>query len=442
MTRLTRHTANGLCGLAALAGLLAACGRGPAPAAPGEPAVSAADGAAAAATSALPRAGAWRATVQLPGGELPFGIEFGSDNGAPVAWLVNGAERVRVDEIATPPGGLLTLRMPGFQNRIEARVDGDTLRGELVLPRAKGEPRRLPFAAAFGANWRFFEQPAAQAANVAGRWAATFGEGTDATIAVGEFAQQGTVVTGTFLTPTGDHRFLAGEVRGNELYLSRFDGGSAALYRATLGPAGELVGAYDGPAGATRWTARRDAGASLGDAESRTRMRSADAALDITFPDVDGRTVSLRDARFAGKVIVVAIAGSWCPNCHDEAAFLAPLYNRLRDDGLEVVSLMFEQFGDFARAAEAVGRFRDEHDIAYTTLIAGVSDKDDAASKLPQLNGVFAFPTTIFIDRSGRVRKVHTGFSGPATGEHHRQLTREIESLVTGLLAESSGQGA
>jgi thiol-disulfide isomerase/thioredoxin len=133
---------------------------------------------------------------------------------------------------------------------------------------------------------------------------------------------------------------------------------------------------------------------------------------------------------------VVALAGSWCPNCHDEAQLLVDLHERNRARGFEVVSLMFEQFGDFERAAEATYRFRERYGIEYTTLIAGISDKDDAATRLPQLNGVFAFPTTIFIDRGGKVRKIHTGFAGPATGEHHAKMVREFERTVDGLLAE------
>jgi thiol-disulfide isomerase/thioredoxin len=136
-------------------------------------------------------------------------------------------------------------------------------------------------------------------------------------------------------------------------------------------------------------------------------------------------------------VLIVALAGSWCPNCHDEAAFLAPLYDDYRAKGLEVVSLMFEHFGDFAHAAEATQRFRQHYGIEYTTLIAGISDKDDAGKKLPALDRVYAFPTTIFIDRKGQVRKIHTGFSGPATGEHYTQFVEEVKATLDQLLAES-----
>jgi thiol-disulfide isomerase/thioredoxin len=135
--------------------------------------------------------------------------------------------------------------------------------------------------------------------------------------------------------------------------------------------------------------------------------------------------------------LIVALAGSWCPNCHDEAAFLEPLYREYRGKGLEIVSLMFEHFGDFPRAAAATQRFRQHYGIEYATLIAGISDKDEAAKKLPMLERVYAFPTTIFIDRKGFVRKIHTGFAGPATQEHYTQFVREVKATLDQLLAES-----
>jgi peroxiredoxin len=277
------------------------------------------------------------------------------------------------------------------------------------------------------------------AADLSGRWAATFTmEDGSSYEAVGEFTQQGNAITGTFLTPTGDHRFLAGEVSGSELRLSTFDGGHGFLYHAAIGPDGGLRGTlWSGLGAPVTFVATRSESASLGAAERRTAMREGAQSLDFRFPDLDGTPVSLRDPRFAGKVVVIALAGSWCPNCHDEAAFLAPWYRENRQRGVEVISLMFEQFGDLPQAVASTRRFRDHYGIDYATLIAGVSDKDDAARKLPQLNGVFAFPTTIFVDRKGHVRRIHTGFSGPATGRHYDELVSGFNATVAQLLSET-----
>ncbi len=393
-------------------------------------------------------AGPWRATLQMPGGDLPFGLEVaaaapGTKTHPPV-YLLNGTDREQIDEI-TIDGNRVTMLMPGFKNRIDATLEGERLAGTLTMVKSGAEEQKIPFQAQHGQTWRF-TPPAAGSSNakataapqdVTGRWAVTFVADGKATAAVGEFRQRGTEVTGTFLTPTGDHRYLAGEFRDGSLRLSKFDGGHPFLYQATLLPDGTLEGRYwSGLAHQETFTARRDESATLGEAENATQMKDSDSALDFRFPDLGGVYVSLHDPFYVGKVVVVALAGSWCPNCHDEAAFLAPLHREYRGKGLEVISLMFEQFGDFERAAEATHRFRRRYKIDYATLIAGISDKDDAATRLPQLNGVFAFPTTIFIDRQGKVRKLHTGFSGPATGAHYEKLTADFRSMINALLAE------
>ena len=242
-----------------------------------------------------------------------------------------------------------------------------------------------------------------------------------------------------FLTPTGDHRYLAGQVRDRTLHLSTFDGAHAFLSRADLGGDDTLAGDYwSGTAWHEAWTAKRDAAAELPDLEKLTHLKDGYDRFTFAFPDLDGKVVSLDDERFRGKVVMVVLAGSWCPNCHDEAAYLAPLYRAQAGRGLEVVELMYEHFGDFATAARQTQRMRDKFGIEYTTLIAGISDKDEAAKTLPMLNAVIAFPTTILIDRHGRVRLIHTGFAGPGTGEHYEALKRDFEAMLDTLLKESA----
>ena len=391
------------------------------------------------------RVGPWRAVLQLPGGELPFVFTVAERDGKPLITLINGASRVEVDEI-TIEAGEATLLMPGFENRIVARIDGGTLQGTLTMVKAGGTLQQIPFTATHGQTFRFAVADADAATptstgtttnELSGRWAITFEDSGKRTPAVGEFTQNGATVTGTIMTPTGDHRFLDGDYRDGELRLSKFDGGHVFLYRGTRQADGTLSGRFwSGTAFEDQFVARRDENASLGDAENATRLAGTADRLDFRFPDLAGHEISITDPFFHGKVVVVALAGSWCPNCHDEAAFLADFHRRNRERGFEVISLMFEQFGDFKRAADATERFRRRYGIDYTTLIAGTSDKDDAAAKLPQLNGVFAFPTTIFVDRQGKVRRIHTGFSGPATGSHYEKLIADFEKTVEALLAE------
>ena len=387
------------------------------------------------------KAGTYRVVLQLPGGELPFGLDLEHKGSDWTGFLINGSERLEVSEVAVE-GSHLQMKMPGYENRLTAEALNGALEGEVVLNKLGGKDQHLPLHARLEQNYRFFPPPSTASIDVSGRWSVTFtGDDGKSETAVGEFSQVHDVVTGTFLTDGGDHRYLAGQVQGDELALSTFDGAHAFLYKAKVSdPDGGLTGDFwYGTSLHERWTARRDANAALRDSYSVTALRAETKTFDFAFPDLSGNTVTSKDAKFRGKVLVIAIGGSWCPNCHDEAAFLEPLYREYRGKGLEVVALMFEHFGDFERAATATSRFRQQYGIEYTTLIAGVSDIDEAGKRLPALRQFYGFPTTILVDRKGQVRKIHTGFSGPATGEHYTQFVQEFKRNLEQLLDEASG---
>jgi thiol-disulfide isomerase/thioredoxin len=249
------------------------------------------------------------------------------------------------------------------------------------------------------------------------------------------FDQRFEDVTGTVLMPTGDQRFLAGEAHDEELRLSRFDGGAVVLYEAKLGANGELVGeTWSDRGGSQRFVATRNPDATIDAAALASRLRNPEAPFTFAFKDLDGTTVSNSDPRFKDKVLLVTLAGSWCPNSHDEARLLVQLDRKYRSRGLEIVSLMFEQHAEFNSAAAAVKRFRSAYGATYPTLIAGIADKTKAAAVLPQLDAVLAYPTAIFIDRTGRVRGIHTGFAGPATAVQHDLLAHEFETRIEELL--------
>jgi thiol-disulfide isomerase/thioredoxin len=384
--------------------------------------------------------GKYRVVLETPGGELPFGLELAQKDGKPVAFLINGPERLQVDDVKIS-GSHLEIAMPGYLNVLKADAKGNELQGEIFLVKPNEKNQHVPLRATLGDDYRFFKVPASDNADVSGRWAVNFIDDKTAEpeVALGEFTQSHDVVTGTILTTTGDHRYLAGQVKGDELYLSTFDGAHVFLYKAKIAADGSLNGDWwSGLAYHEKWNGKRDAAAKLPDAYGVTAMRTGVKKFDFSFPDLSGKTVSSMDQQFRGKVMIVALAGSWCPNCHDEAAFLAPLYKEYRDKGLEIVSLQFEHFGDFERAAQATQRFRQNYGIEYTTLIAGISDKDEAGKKLPMLKSFVAFPTTVFIDRKGNVRKIHTGYTGPATGDHYTQFVTEVKTTLEQLLAEKA----
>jgi peroxiredoxin len=384
--------------------------------------------------------GYWQASITLPGGDIETGIEIGRDGANYRASLINGQERVRIDEVSFSDGELL-LRFPAFNNQIRARFAGGRLTGELTLVKRFGKTEHMSFSAVPGGG-SDTESSISPNHDLSGRWAVQFHEpdGSD-TASIGEFAQRGSRLFGTFLNPNGDHRFLAGHVRGDSFHLSTFDGAHAFIFSGSVDKSGAIVDAdfWSGTSWHQNWSGTRNNGVKLPDAFSRTFLKPGYDRFGFEFPNESGALVSLDDPKYDGKVVLITIAGTWCPNCNDEARYLAPFYQKYRKQGLEVIALMFEHFEDSALAAEQVRLFRAKHAIEYDTLIAGISDKAEAGKALPALSSVLAFPTTIFIDRGRRVRQIHTGFSGPGTGDHYVRLQNRFTELVTGMLAEPPG---
>jgi thiol-disulfide isomerase/thioredoxin len=384
-----------------------------------------------------PPPGVYRAVLRLPGGDAPFGLEVAQEQQKYVLYLINGAERTRVSNVQVADGELRAA-FPGYENSLRATIHRKGLEGSVTLIKAGGKEQVIPFTATLGETHRFYPEATTDNADVAGTWEATFtNEKGETSKAILLLEQQHDRLTGTVMTPTGDHRFMDGQVHGDELQLSTFAGGLAYLYKLQVDAKGALQGDYwQGLASHEKVTAQRNEAATLDGAGKQTTLRDGSQRFAFTFRDVDGNPVSLSDERFRGKVVLVTLGGTWCPNCHDEARFLAPFYREHRGRGFEIVALMFERHGDFAKAARAVRGYRTDLGIEFPTLIAGLSETDEASKALPMLSGIYGYPTTILVDRTGVVRDIHTGFAGPATGRHHDEYAKEFREEVERLLAE------
>ena len=164
-----------------------------------------------------------------------------------------------------------------------------------------------------------------------------------------------------------------------------------------------------------------------------TSVKDPTEPLRFSFPDLTGRIVSNADDRFRGKVVIVNIGGSWCPNCHDEAPFLVDLYRKHHAQGLEIVLLSFEEAEQLKNPVR-LRAFIKRYGIDYTVLLPG--EPKELADKLPQGVNLNSFPTSFILARDGRVRSVHTGFPGAASGEFHKQTKAEITETVERLLRE------
>lgn len=375
-------------------------------------------------------------------GELPFLFEviYREDSSFFIEFI-NGSERLRTEDVVfgrdrTIARDTLRIDFPIYNSYIQAQVEGPFIEGVWV-DRNRSD-YSIPFKAQYGKGYRFSRLKKTPIMDISGRWATTFAPGTsDSWPAVAEFSQRGNAVTGTFLTETGDYRFLEGTVQADKVYLSAFDGTHAYLFEGKILPDSTMTGSFrSGTHFRTTWEAHPDPSAQLRPADSLTVLRPGVSTLTFSLPDPDGRLVSPQDSSFAGKVTLIQILGTWCPNCRDETRFLTGLLDNYPDYQLGVVGLAFEKLPE-GRANEAITTYRNKLGAPYPILYAGPADKQQAAALLPALDTIIAFPTLVVIDKKGQVRRIHTGFSGPATSEYE-PFCREFESFIGMLVAEDN----
>jgi thiol-disulfide isomerase/thioredoxin len=374
-------------------------------------------------------AGSWKAVLDLAGGALPFTVNIRSEGPALKGEFCSGASCHSFSEVRTEKDTVV-LEIADYAAVIKANVRSDSLRGYYHNVGSNG-PRTIPLRAARG-RWPATKAPPA----FLGRWDATYYQDMATSPRIFDFRNGPTGFEGRMISSTSDYGPFTGAVVSDSFAIGLFDG--SFVYLLT----GKLVGDtlkglfHAGLRTQTPWTAVRSRGARhLALPTEISRARTTEP-LRFEFPDLSGRRVRSDGERFRGKVVLVDIFGSWCPTCHDATPELLRLYRRYHARGLEIVGLAFEATGDTALDARQVRRYRDKFRIPFPLLLAGVNDAESIARALPQLEDVTAFPTTVFLGRDGRVRRIHAGFHGLAAGPQHGRMVREFEAEIEKLLKE------
>ena len=380
-----------------------------------------------------PPVGLWDATVSTPNGErVAFLLEISQKNGEISGSLLNGDERNESTN-GTFHGDTLRLRFDYYDGDLVARYANQTLTGTFAR-----QWRRETLTRDFTAKPHESTKDSAQFRNLLGEWVMSI-EGTS-NKSVLAFTQADGKPRAVVLDVSGDWGTFTGHADEQGFVLSRFDGINARVIRgkATFDKLSGVIdrGLKSKPVNFTAERLNDLNRKSLPDPAAQTRLRNDSKPFQFSFVDRDGKLVSSTDPRFTDRVIIVSITGSWCPNCHDEAPVLEDLYRRYRGQGLEVVALAFEYTGDAHRDAEQLNSFVRRHSLTFPVLLAGTTDDGDLARKLPQIENFGGYPTTLFLGRDGRVRRIHTGFDGKATGGRFVRLKAEIEEWVKALLGE------
>ncbi len=382
--------------------------------------------------------GIWRGELEVQEKLLPFNFELlQGDEGAVEMILHNAEERIVIDDLSII-GDSLYVNMHIFDATLKAKISGDKMIGRWTKNYL--ENHWVPFNATLGNAYRFSHELLIPKANISGKWEVRFiSPGGDTTLAMGILRQDDHVLEGTFLTISGDYRYMEGNVWGDRLALSTFDGASAMLVNGSIVDTNTLKGEfYSGRSENATWIATRNEKATLPDPDEITSLKEGYDEINFTFPDLNGKMVSLDDAQYQGKVVIIQLFGTWCPNCMDETIFLNEWYKKNSDKNLEIIGLAYEKKDDYAYARKRVLKMIKELKPKYDYLIAGTATVGEASKSLPMLDGVKSFPTLIFIDKNGKVRRIYTGFRGPGTGEYYQEFTKDFEAYVASLLKENS----
>ncbi|MEM8847366.1 MAG: TlpA disulfide reductase family protein [Bacteroidota bacterium] len=374
--------------------------------------------------------GDWWAMMKLgENEELPFTFTLErQDEGEYKLEMYNADEVVVVDEISFSQDSV-HIQMPVFEGYIAGVFTENQITGSFIK---ESLDRVVPFEAFHGKRDRFLVEKDPKE-NISGVWETYFEPGTaEEYAAKGLFVQQGSKIEGTFRTTTGDYRYLEGVVDGDSLKLSTFDGAHVFLFTAKIDKDSLEGMFYSGNHSKEKFIAKRNEAFELPDANSLTFLKEGYESFDFSFPDGKGSIVSLQDPQFKDKPVVVQVLGSWCPNCLDETKFYVNYLEQNPDLEIEFIGLAFEYAKTEEKAWKSINRLKDRINIPYPILLAqyGTSDKKLANEKLPMLNHVLSYPTTIFIDREGDVKKIHTGFNGPATGEKYTEYVQDFESTI------------
>jgi len=389
-----------------------------------------------------------RVNIETPGGPLPFRLVLLPDGRND--WIVrisqngiqpffdqlnpNELDAIKVEHIA----GRFIVQFPYYDSFILLNRDINGSRtGAWHKFRGDSGPVQIPLTAVQRGQYFDPIEDAGEPAVFSGRWSVDFDSSDD--LAIGTFTvDENQIASGTFMTTTGDYRYLAGRVDGNLMRLSTFDGAHAFLFHARMQDDGSIEGDFwSGNWWHETWTAVRDDEAKLPDAFEQTVIADEEALAQAVFKDLEGEPTRVLDVldQSNAKARIIEIFGTWCPNCSDAGRELVSLKEHYGDD-LAIVGLAFEITEDFERSVEQVKRHHEHIGTSWPILIAGLSDKDKATAALGFLDQVRSYPTLVFLNEANEVQAVYSGFSGPATGDAYTEQRERFEALIDGMIEE------
>lgn len=372
--------------------------------------------------------GLWDGIVTVDGTAIPFPLQLSQTKAGVRGVFFDGERPINPSTRGSFQGGRLQLAFDAYATKLDARLQGGVLRGTYASPTLTYPIEARPHRAV-----TYGKGPA-----IAGDWLIASPNSKNEKAWRLIVQQKGDRAYATILRVDGDTGTLSGGFRDGRYILSRYAGERPGLLEIRPQADGSLgINLIDDDFGKQTLKAHRpNVAAKQGvegpaDPARFTTVRDQNEPFRFSAKDFAGKTVTNASPQFRGKVVLVNVMGSWCPNCHDEAPFMEALYKKYHSRGLEIVALDFEK-PDQLPNPWRIKAFVKKYGLSYTVLLAG--DRANVLKALPQTVNLKAWPTTFFLGRDGKVKIVHVGFTSPGSGAHDAELKAEITREVEGLL--------
>lgn len=385
-------------------------------------------------TEITPAAGPYRFTLSVDTYELPFNAVLETDDGRVTSMTIsNGEERIKIEDIVHRNDSII-INIPVYNSVLKGRIESENLITGKFLDLNKSAEHAIPFAAEHGKTFRFTNT--ISTTNLPGRYRTTFSPGTkDSTEAILEIQNEKGQLKATFLTETGDYRFLEGNIMNDKVYLSTFDGTHAYYFEADIQGDSLVNGVYrSGAKYETAWEAKADSLFQLSDPKELTSLKNPSELINFNLPNQNGDTMTWESSDLQNKVVIVEIMGSWCPNCRDATLALKELTAKYNEDKVTIIPVAFELTDNQKIAHPRISKMQRDLGINSDYLFAGYASKENATEKFPMLNEIISYPTIIFIGKDRKVKRIHTGFYGPGTGKHYQTFMEESADLLRDLV--------
>lgn len=367
--------------------------------------------------------------------KLPFNLDVVyDDNREMEVYIINGEERIKVEEVnygrdPRTAKDTLQLNLKTFDSTLDGFYEDNIIEGYWKVP-YRGEDYRIKFIAYYGQKHRFDLPQTKSTYNFDGKWKVTFEhDNKDAYPAIAEFKQEGKILNGTFLTETGDYRYLSGNAYGNKMKLSVFDGAHAFLFSGNVSN-DTIYGEFrSGKHYKSNWMAVRDDEFTLTNPSDMTKAVD-EKPIAFAFPNSEGSQTDINDPKYKSKYKLINIMGTWCPNCRDEINFLKEV--QAKHPNIEIISIAFEKYRDTEKAMTILKKYKSQMNFDWPILLGGYANKKETGETFEFLDKIYSYPTLLLVDDNNKIIDIHTGFNGPATSEY-QAFKKDYYSKLAGL---------